>query len=326
LSPCPVGSTTSSSDASTNDAAATDGSGADPDVLNLAFRKPFRLGLAQNFAWVTSHVGFSLFSRNEIDLDAQKVGESGTPQVNFEMESYTGLLLGFAMRSPVRWFSLGGAIKAVAASEPQLSLGLDVLDKLQGDNSQAFFQSQLVDNFEPKLGYGVDVGALFFFQGSWTDFSLALKADDLGNTKLNPAPGLSGLFGAQSATADGTESADTESTTAAAPLTEFKQVFSVGTGFTMHTGADQIHLSLDYRDILNAYEEPLFKQVYAGAKVTVRQYLGFATGIYQGYPSAGVELNLFFLQISLSTYSRELGDKPGLNPRRYFVVSLSGGG
>jgi hypothetical protein len=320
-SPCPITGSGAATSQDASAAAASDGTtSADPDVLNLAFRKPFRAGLSQNFAWVTSHVGFSIFSRSEVDLDAQKVGSTGTPQVDFQMESYSGIQLGFAMRSPVRWFSLGGAVKGVVASEPELSLGLDVMDKLQGDQAQSFFQSQFSDKFAPRLGYGVDIGTLFFFQGSSTDFSLAAKIDDVGNTKLNPAPGLSGMFGSQPTAADGEGTATEE---VAAPVAG---VMSAGSAVTLHTGADQIHLALDYRDIANVYAEPMFKRVYAGTKVTLRQHVGFATGIYHGYPSGGVELDLFFVQFSVSTYTRELGDKPGVNPRHYYVVSLSGGG
>ncbi|MEZ4743717.1 MAG: hypothetical protein R3B45_14950 [Bdellovibrionota bacterium] len=286
------------------------------DILQLAFKKPFRLGLSQSFAMIFNHIGFSVFSRNEIDLNAKKVGPSGTPSVAFSMESYSGLQVAAATRSPMRWLSLGGAVRGIIASEPELELGLEVLDQLQGEGSQEFFQQQMQERFTPVLGYGFDIGTLFFAQGRHVDYSLAVKVDDVGNTKLTPQ---SGLFGA-------TAESSPEEQEPVENIKEFKQVVSSGLGFTLHTGMDQLHLSIDYRDLLDAYNDPLFKKIYIGAKATLRQYLGLAMGLHHGYSSAGVELNFLLVQISLITYARELSDKPGLDPRRYYMLSFSMGG
>lgn len=326
------GATSSGSNPAATDSA---GDGGEAEMLKAAFKNPFRLGVAQNFAWITSHVGFSIFSRNEVDLRAKEIGPAGVPEVSVGVENYSGAQLAFAMRSPVRWFSLGAAIKMISSAEPEVSAGLEIID------NPSSIQQEITDAIAPELIVDADIGTLLFFQGKSMDFSFAGKVDDAFDRQFcRPISMPSGLLPSQAADVTTEEEAGTEAsadpavTSAQAPCKSggseytrsFRQVISAGSGFTLHTGADQIHLSLDYRDIQNIYQEPLFKRIYGGAKVTLRQYLGFAAGIHHGYLSAGVEVNLLLVQLSASTYSRELSDKPGLDPRRYYVLSFSIGG
>jgi hypothetical protein len=79
-------------------------------------------------------------------------------------------------------------------------------------------------------------------------------------------------------------------------------------------------LALDYRDILNSYQDPLFKKIYTGAKLLIRNHIGFATGYYQGIPSFGVRLDLWVIKFGFTAYGRELGDYVGERQRNLYIV------
>lgn len=267
---------------------------ANEEFIDKVFQDPVRVGWGLSVSWVTAYFGLSVFSRFEPDFRAREFGESGFPEVQFQADSYHGVALGAAMRTPFRWLTFGLTGKYLYAAEPNVSVELTDEEAIADMQSQTLAQDLTTHN----KGFGVDAGMLMFFQGSTLDFSLAGKVDDLGNTKLlGPS--------------------ETPS--------EFKQVVSAGTGLTLHTGADAIHMAVDYRDVTNAYDEDLFKKVYVGTKVLVRTYLGLGAGYYHGSPSYGAELDLLLLRIAGTYYTKELGDSPGVDPRRIYMISVSTG-
>ena len=262
--------------------------------VDKVFKDPVRVGWGMSLSWVTSYFGLSVFSRFEPDIRARKFGSNGLPEVEFQAESYHGVVMGMGLKTPVKWLSLGVTGKYVYASEPDIRVDVTDQASIQKFSDPSFVQDLRSHN----KGFGADVGAVAFFQGRTTDLSVAAKVDDVGNTKL---------------------------TGPAASPKQFKQVESLGLGLTFHTGADAIHLAVDYRDIGNAYGEAMFKKIYTGTKVMIRTYLGLSTGFYNGYPSYGAEIDLILLRIAATYYTRELGDHPGVDPRRIYMGSLSFG-
>lgn len=143
-------------------------------------------------------------------------------------------------------------------------------------------------------GLGMDAGMLLFSQGKTFDFSLAFKADDIGDTTLTGRD-------------------------------PFKQTYHAGLGFAIHGSTEVLHLALDYRDVTNAYEEKMFKKVHLGARLMLRQMIGIAAGYYQGLPTYGLRLDLIFLKLGITSYGREFGAFPGDRPRQLFFTYLSFG-
>ena len=281
----------SSSDSSTADSSTTNSSA---EIVDDVLKNPIRLGWGEAISLLTRRVGGAFFSRFELDLGAREYGPAGLPQIELQTESYNGFALGAPVPTPLSWLIFGATAKYIMASEEYVSA--DLVD-----------QTQISKYSDPKMakslysqnsGVGLDLAALLFFQGSSVDLTMAAKADDIGDTQL-------------SGDSSGPK--------------QLKQVNSAGLGLTLHTGADAIHFAADYRDIGDAYKQPLFKRIYAGTKVTLRQHLGVAAGFYQGYPSMGVEVDLFFLRLALTAYTRELGDHPGVAPRHMYMFSLSTG-
>lgn len=288
------GASSSDSSAEEGEDGADGGNAENEAFIDKVFDDPVRAGWGMSLSWITAYFGLSVFSRFEPDIRAREFGDSGFPELQFQAESYHGVALGAAMKTPFRWLTFGLTGKYLYAAEPNLSVELTDQEAIADMQDQNLTQDLTTHN----TGVGIDAGMLMFFQGPWLDFSLAGKVDDLGATKL---------------------------TGPAESPTEFKQVISAGTGVTLHTGADAIHMAIDYRDINNAYGEDMFKKVYVGTKVLLRTYVGLAAGYYHGSPSYGAEIDLILLRLAATYYTRELGDSPGVDPRRIYMFSLSTG-
>jgi hypothetical protein len=267
------------------------GSGA---LLDKVLNDPVALGAAATVSWITSNFGLAVFSRLEPEVRARGIGSTGVPEAQLTAESYHGVGLGTAFRLPWKWLSLGVTAKQIYAAEPDLRIAVDGPDAASQLQDPSFLESQVTHN----RGTGLDVGTQVFLQGNWLDWTFASVVQDVGDTALV---------------------GDGES------LTELKQVISVGSAVTLHTGADALHLSLDLRDVQKAYGEETFKRLHAGAKLLIRTYLGLAAGVMDGNPTYGAEVDLIFLRLAAATYTREMGDHPGVDPRTIYQLSLSVG-
>jgi len=286
-------------------------------LLKTAEAHPVQVGYATAVSWITSHFALGTFSQLALDARLRPISDDGLPELALALDSYNGVYLGTAVRTPWRWLTIGVAGKYVLADELAQSIKATELSSLQEklkdmENATSSFA-------QPYLGLGADVGALLFFQGKTTDLSLALKLDDVGGTHFKSVSAGGAAAGGESS-----------------PLPDFPQSLSAGVGLTFHTGADAIHLAVDYRDIparkktgasgyQSAYAEPTFKKLHLGVKATIRTYVGLAAGILDGYPTAGVELDFLIFRLALASYTRELGDSPRADPRHIYMLSFSTG-
>ena len=279
------GSSTSEGESSGSDGGQTQ------EFVDKVFETPIHFGASNALSWISNNGGISAFYRFEPDVAAKKFSETGLPAINFQAEAYGGIVGSVAARTPWSWLSLGLTGKYLYVAEPSLSVALNDEEKIK-----ELQQSKLAQNMMSlNKGTGFDTGVLMFFQGYWCDYRLALKVDDVGTTKL---------------------SGDNEPKS-------FKQTIHAGTSLTFHNDIDAIHLSADVRDITRQYDEALFKRLYLGMKILFRGYVGLGGGLYQGYPSYGAYLDLIFMRLSATYYTRELGDHPGVEPRNLYVMSFS---
>jgi hypothetical protein len=253
------------------------------EISSNLLDRSFHLGQSAALSFLNSNVGLSVFDRVEVDYEGQKYGDGGLPAVSIQVEGYAGGLVSIASR-PLPWLSLGVTGKYLYVAEPEILVPL-------ADQSQLETLTQdpaaLQETLDYGKGMGADVGALLFFQGFTTDFSIALKVDDVGGTKLSGRD-------------------------------PFRQVASVGLGMAVHGTTEVLHLALDYRDVLSQYPDRDFKKIYAGARLLVRQMLGLAVGYYQGIPTFGLRIDLPLLNVGLTAYGREMGDYPGERQRNLY--------
>ncbi|HYX33841.1 MAG TPA: hypothetical protein VE954_12065 [Oligoflexus sp.] len=263
----------------------------DSDFVDELFSKSLHFGQTATLSFLNQNFAVSVFDRVEVDVAGERFGDSGLPSVNFGVEAYGGILTSYALR-PVRWFSLGLTAKHLYASEPQIKVPLTDQEKIRQLSSNT---DELKDEIALNQGTGSDLGMLFLWQGHHVDLSMGLKVEDVGGTRFT---------GDQKA---------------------FPQTYNAGFGLAVHGTKEVLHLSLDYRDIGNAYEEKTFKKVYLGARFMLRNMFGIACGLYQGIPTAGVRMDLVLFKLGLTAYGRELGTYPGDKQRNMVMLYTSFG-
>jgi hypothetical protein len=262
-------------------------------IIATIMKTPIHVGALNNLAYINRFFGLSTFSRDEFDLSAKKFSDTGLPSIRFRAESFSGVGMSLASMAFSRVVSIGVTTKYILASEPDLQIDLTDTEKIKSLQSREGIRSLVSIN----KGLGYDGGLLLFFQGLSNDLRLALKADDIGGTKLKGY----------------------------ADLKTLKQTYSLGLGYTVHTGSDAIVFTCDYRDIKNAYQEELFKRIRLGTKLLIRRHFGLGMGYYDGWPSYAVELDAFIMRLTAAAYTREYGAKPGIDPRTVYALGLTMG-
>ena len=276
--------------------------------LNALMGKNTGFGVSTTLSGILNNFGASLALGQGVDIKVRRAGDPvtgiGLPQLVLRAESANALALSTATRIPYSPLSFGVTAKYMALLDTKIAVGAE----LATDRSALKSQTDQIRGGIAK-GTGVDLGSLWFSQGKWVDFRLGATVQDVGSAVLKPV---------------GTPCDPANpSCTVKQPIRY--QTINSGVGLTFHNTTDMIHFALDYRDINNAYNEPMFKRIYAGTKVTLRNSLGLAFGMHHGYPSYGLELDAFIFKISLSTWQKVYGVDPKGDIRKYFMFSLSSG-
>lgn len=255
------------------------------ELISDIFTTPIHLGVSTATSFITEYSGFGVFGNFESDIKGEKHNDTGIPEVRARADSYYGAFGSTGVRV-TKWWSLGVTARYMYKTEPDLSLSLADQEKVE-----EIIEDPQTLRTEHEYGQGTafDVGSLFFAQGRVMDLRLALKVDDLGDTKYSKEQDA------------------------------HLQTYHAGLGLTLHNSIDAIHLSVDYRDILGVYEEPWVLRTYAGVRVLIRNYVGIAVGAYQGYPSYGVRIDLLLVKLGATVYSKEMGEYAGDDPRRIYV-------
>ena len=258
----------------------------DENLVQDLFTTPIHIGIRLAMSFISNNFGVGLFARLEPDIRGQAHDDTGVPEMRARAEAYYGGVSSLAMRL-TDWFSVGATVKYMYAAEPDVSISFADQARVEELSDDP---SSLTDQAEFQQGTGFDAGVLFFKQGDILDLRLAGKVDDIGDTKFG---------GVQD---------------------DFKQTIHGGLGITFHNSIDSIHLSADYRDVLGAYGESTPMRVYAGARLLLRNYVGLAVGLYQGYPSFGARVDLLLIKVGFTAYTREMGEYLGEDPRTLYVA------
>lgn len=186
---------------------------------------------------------------------------------------------------------------------PQTSLGLTgrhikrwggeqeiLVTNLLGTDDQALIESTITDK---GTGNAMDVSFLHTFDGDWNP-SIAAVWYDLGNTKFNPTVGNG------------------------PPQQENNLVFGLSAQRKIPMG--MWTNSLEYKFVQQT--ESLSKKIHLGTEVSLG-IIDLRAGLYQGYVSYGVALDLSFLRIEAASYTVELGNSAGQNPSERYQASIS---
>jgi hypothetical protein len=85
-----------------------------------------------------------------------------------------------------------------------------------------------------------------------------------------------------------------------------------------------ITLAADYVDIFGQLgeDQDVGKRIHLGLEYAATKILNLRTGIYQGYVTFGIGLNMKQLQIDMLTYSEEVGTNSGQQKDRRYMLSF----
>ncbi|MEW6380485.1 MAG: hypothetical protein AB1611_12885 [bacterium] len=156
------------------------------------------------------------------------------------------------------------------------------------------FDQRIEDDTLDGSGIGFDLGTLYTFP-VFLKPSVALVIQNLGGTSLGDAG-------------------------------QIPQQINLGTGLNYEKGIISVNAGLDLMDItknVNDDEHDLFRRLHMGAESWIANRLALRLGLYQGYASIGIGLNLWVLKLDYANYAEEIGAYAGQRADRRHVVQLS---
>lgn len=202
------------------------------------------------------------------------------------MNDYAFAMGGSFPVGPMTSFGITG--KRITRRGSELQLGASLLNDLSDAAS-------LVDQFEDEgVGYGFDLGILHSLPGPMNP-AISIAWKDVGSTAFTKTNGSS------------------------APE-RIKDDLSASMTFHGDTAIIGLSGGLEYRHITDA-NEPLGKKIHAGLELNLPM-LDLRAGLYQGYVTYGVGIDLLLVQFDASLYSVERGAYPGQTPDQRIQVGI----
>lgn len=181
---------------------------------------------------------------------------------------------------------IGTTLKFIMRNEAQISSSIldsaNIQDQLQADSA-----------LKERRGLGVDLGLIYNFDKS--PWKLGLHMENAGTTYLR----------------------STEADTSPRRL---PQIVSIGGAYEVTTKMDKLRVLFDFRDLSGHLEKSVVKRLHLGTEMTIARLIGLSAGLNQGYPTAGMFVNLYVLRADVGTYTQEIGSAAGIRAdQRYFL-------
>lgn len=186
--------------------------------------------------------------------------------------------------------ALGLSVKRVVRQGGQKVIGPDVLNNPSTDAILAEFQ-------DSGVGYGLDLGVVARFEQATLKPTVSLVWKDVGDTAFTKS-------------ATSTEAPDHQDEN----LTLGMTVDGSGYGLGWSAG-------LEYRHIRTVGEQ-IGKKLHFGTEFMLGP-IDLRGGWYQGYPTYGVGLNIWFFKLDAAMYSVEKGAYPGQTRDERAQISLN---
>lgn len=256
-----------------------------PEIVQKALTNPVHVGHDTALGYVNRYFGIAGFSNVRADVAVRQFGDSGAPQVRLRAYGIGGggVSASYALG---QFFALGATSKYVEVA--QATENISVGDIQNPDALSQRVQSAL------KRGNGVssDAGATLQLRSRFFDMRIAGTVHDIGDTQLGN------------------------------DLDPFLQTVGAGVGFTVHGRENSLHCAADLRDVLEVYGEHWTFRSYAGCKATYHKVVSLGAGLSQGYPTAGMVLNIPFSRLEAGMYTREVGSQAGIEGRTVYFFAL----
>ncbi|WP_141735331.1 conjugal transfer protein TraF [Oligoflexus tunisiensis] len=147
-------------------------------------------------------------------------------------------------------------------------------------------------------GVGVDIGLMY--DPGKSPWRFGLHVENAGTTKLAAAE--SGVSSRR-----------------------LPQIVTFGTAFDLTTRMSSMLIQADFRDVGGAVEKDVFKRLHLGSELQFARIFGFMGGLNQGYPTAGLFLNLYVMRFDIGAYTEEVGSSAGVRPDQRLFFRLKAG-
>lgn len=253
------------------------------DSLGPFYGKNVWLGTDAYSALAMPYFGFGVYNNGFASF---RLDNPAFPNMNMDFFNGYGFTIGGAV--PLGPCGMGLAVKRTVRRGGYKDIGVATLANANNDAILAQFEDE-------GIGYGMDTGVLCTVD-AFASPTISLSWQDVGSTAFTKIKGV------------------------AAPE-RIKDNLTLGVGFEADLPGLGFATGLEYRHITNS-QEPLPKKLHLGVELSLLN-LDFRAGLYQGYTTYGVGLDLFIFQFDAAMYTVEKGAYAGQTPDNRVQASLS---
>lgn len=255
------------------------------DVLREFYGRPLNMSAGGYTGLVISGFAFAAYDSFNISAD---LSNPALPDFQLDYVNDFGFAAGFGFDLIPNAFSVGFVGKRIQRLGASETVSVDTLATLETDELTALLENE-------GIGYALDVGFNFTLPSPIKP-TFAFVMRDVGDTNFSHDDG------------------------AKAPPDDEAEMLA-GVSFELSIPGITITPALDYRYIDNA-DIHIGKKINFGLEVSL-PIIDIRGGFHQGYWTAGGSFNMGLIQIDAATYGVELGEYPGQNEDRRYMVELT---
>lgn len=253
------------------------------DDLGAFYGHPIWVGGSGNTSLAFPYFGITFYDNLASDF---MLNNPVLPELKVKYFNDVGIMLGSAFA--IGDFGFGINVKQVNRLGGDKLIGADLLADIDSEALAQYFQ-------DGGIGYGLDAGMMYRFPVPLTP-TLSLAWQDIGDTAFQKTRGLS------------------------AP-SAIRNNVTLGASVSGETLLAGFSAGLEYRHI-NTTGEQIGKKIHMGAEINLLN-VDLRAGLYQGYPTYGLGVDLFLLQLEAAVYTTERGAYPGQTPEQRVQIGIS---
>lgn len=250
--------------------------------------KPNHIGISNFTGLLLRRAAIGAVATSNVDLLTYKSDKDALETIAARADQTVGMTFTLADSFWKNQIMLGVTGKYLARGKGELEVAASEADKVQ---AQLEDQKNFLGMGE---GGGADIG-LMWQGGGKNNPAFGLTIADIGDTKITPK--------------DETELD-----------LDIKQTVNAGVSIEPGTKFSKLRLLADYRDIFGRTIDNPRKRLHLGGELSVLNMVGMTAGLNQGYPTAGLYCDIYFVRLDAGFYTEEMGTRVGTRgDTRYFV-------
>ncbi len=254
------------------------------DSLSSFYGKDIWIGVGGNSSLALGALGFSVYSSGAMDF---RLSNPAYPQLAINYLNDYGFVIGGGLSLGPSLFA-GMNLKRITRKGTLLLLGPDELETISS--------STLMDRIQDEgTGYGVDLGLLWKAPTPGNP-TVSLSWKDVGSTEFIKTIGDKGP-------------------------PRLKDNLTLGISANGSAYGLGFGTGLEYRHIMET-GEPIGKKLHLGLELSLL-FADLRAGLYQGYTTYGLGVDLWLLNLDAAIYGVETGAYPGQTKSERIQISLS---